>query len=221
MDINLNSFNVVNEIKYTDFNLDPSKPEFYDEDKFDKNLKMLEKDLNLEIKSDKYFENAHALVKLSISIIQLGIAFNVGLWGKLITLIVGNIVKTFMRIGADSLEYKQAKLINKDTKYSPEDHANMLISEMSKAYESIDKNKAMSSSDKKKAKTILDKNMAKLLEMFDEKQAEFIRNRTPGLSGVLDALHNNKQAYKAGAQFIKNHKATKKKVNESFSYLMK
>lgn len=221
MDINLNSFNVVNEIKYTEFSLDPSKPEFYDEDKFDKNLKMLEKDLNLEIKSDKYFENAHALVKLSISIIQLEIAFNVGLWGKLITLIVGNIVKTFMRIGADNLEYKQAKLINKDTKYSPEDHANMLISEMSKAYESIDKNKAMSSSDKKKAKDILDKNMAKLLEMFDEKQAEFIRNRTPGLSGVLDALHNNKQAYKAGAQAIKNHKARKKKVNESFSYLMK
>ena len=220
MDINLNSFNVVNEIKYTDFNLDPSKPEFYDEDKFDKNLKMLEKDLNLEIKSDKYFENAHALVKLSISIIQLGIAFNVGLWGKLITLIVGNIVKTFMRIGADSLEYKQAKLINKDTKYSPEDHANMLISEMSKAYESIDKNKAMSSSDKKKAKDILDKNMAKLLEMFDEKQAEFIRNRTPGLNGILNALHNNNQAYKSGAQAIKNQ-AHKKKVNESFSYLMK
>ena len=125
-----------------------------------------------------------------------------------------------MRIGADNLEYKQAKLINNDTKYSPEDHANMLINEMSKAYESIDKNKAMSASDKKKAKDILDKNMAKLLEMFDEKQAEFIRNRTPGLNGILNALHNNNQAYKIGAQDIKN-KARKKKVSESFSYLMK
>lgn len=220
MDINLNSFNVVNEIKYTEFSVDPSKPEFYDKDKFDKNLKMLEKDLNLEIKSDKYYENAHALIKLAISVIQLGIAVNVGFWGKLITLIVGSIIKSCIRIGTDNLEYKQAKLINNDTKYSPEDHANLLINELSKAYESIDKNKNMSPSDKKKAKDILDKNIAKLLEMFDEKQTIFIRNRTPGINGILDALNNNNQAYKAGARAIKNQ-VSKKKVNESFSHLMK
>ena len=57
--------------------------------------------------------------------------------------------------------------------------------------------------------------------MFEDKESEFISNRTPGLKGINRALSNNKQAFELGGKAIKNQMSSKKKVNENFSYLMK